>query len=150
VTRASRLLPVVLVALALAGCAQTSNTPGAYPDRTKPVDQQPGDVDKNDFEVWVNYESACLEANADLDEDVAQEICTCTWDAYVEEVPFEVFLDFDRTIRERIGNLGDNRSEVEAIAQNVVDDYNSGLEEGEERLDVDLVELMEGCQPQSA
>ncbi len=142
-----RLLPIVLGALVLAGCSTGGNTPEGYPDRTQPESEQES---TNDYEVWLNYESACLEANAGLEEDVAQEICTCTWDAFVEQVPFEVFMDLDDRIRERIGDIGDNRADLEAIAANVVADYNRNRAEDQDPLDVDLIALMEGCQTQAA
>ncbi|MCU0273085.1 MAG: hypothetical protein MUE34_07635 [Acidimicrobiales bacterium] len=110
----------------------------------------PEGADRNNFAVWENYRDACLEANADLDDQTAQDICTCTWDAYVEQVPFEVFVEFDRTIRERIGDIGDNRASVEQIAANVVAEYNRDLGDDEEPLEVDLIEMMESCQPQEA
>lgn len=150
-TRATRLLPVLLAALVLAGCSTSGNTPDSYPERPDDIDAPaPEGVDRNNFAVWENYRDACLEANADLDDQTAQDICTCTWDAYVEQVPFEVFVEFDRTIRERIGDIGDNRASVEQIAANVVAEYNRDLDDDEEPLEVDLIEMMESCQPQAA
>jgi hypothetical protein len=145
VTRATRLLPFLLGALLLAGCSQNDNTPEGYPDRSLGEDQG-----RNDYQVWLNFEQACLEANDDLPAGTAADVCECTWDAYVDEVPFEVFISFDRTIRERIGTVGNNRTDLETIARNVVADYNRGLDDGEERLTVDLVELMESCGPRAA
>ena len=150
-TRATRLLPVLLAALVLAGCSTSGNTPDSYPERPDDIFAEvPEGANRNDFAVWQNYRDACLEANADLDDQTAQDICTCTWDAYVEQVPFEVFVEFDRTIRERIGDIGDNRASVEQIAANVVAEYNRDRGEDEEPLEVDLIEMMESCQPQAA
>lgn len=156
-TRASRLLPVLLAALVLAGCSTSGNTPESYPERhdiselgEPEAPPAPENVSTNDFEVWRNYYAACMEANADLDPDVAVEVCTCSWDAYVDDVPFEVFLEFDKRIRERIGDVGDNRADLEQIARNVVVEYNNDLPEGETAIDVDLIALMEGCQPRPA
>ena len=87
-TRASRLLPVLLAALVLAGCSTSGNNPESYPERPDDIfAEAPEGADRNNFAVWENYRDACLEANGDLDDQTAQDICTCTWDAY----PFGCF-----------------------------------------------------------
>ncbi len=82
----------------LASACGSAGTPNSYGD-------QPRDFDGEELSVTEgNYRAGCEAANDETGIANASEYCRCTFDVFVENVPFEVFQAYDERVKAGVDN----------------------------------------------
>jgi hypothetical protein len=100
-----------------------------------------------DTDVQDNFARSCEDALERSEVDLPDDYCQCTFDAFESEVPFDLFLAFDRRVRDTIADI-DDPDDLRRAAASVTDQYNAENEdsEGFTPVDVDVVDLMTVCE----
>jgi len=95
-SRLAALLVFVVVVLAACG---SSGAPDAYNEQPVDFESITGESEEVSL-VQANYREACEQANPPgFDDDVrTADYCKCTYDKYVELVPYDVFVAFNDEI----------------------------------------------------
>jgi hypothetical protein len=95
------LLAAVLV---LAGCSQNL-----------------GPKDYND-EVRTNYQENCVKGVTDkLGAAGAETYCKCTYDGFLAKITFDKFKEFEKYLRENVGDEVNSSNDLKAKYQNILD-----------------------------
>lgn len=98
IRRLPSLTAVAVGIVLLASACGSAGTPNSYSD-------QPRDFDGEELSITEgNYRAGCEAANDEASIANAAEYCRCTFDGFVDNVPFEVFQAYDARVKTGVDN----------------------------------------------
>ncbi len=117
-SRLAILLAALVIVLTACG---SSGAPAAYDQQPVEFESITGDTEEIPL-VEANYREACERANpGEFDDDGrTAEYCLCTFDKYVEMVPFEVFQAFNDEIANNVDDITSGQA-LQRAYRNAVD-----------------------------
>ncbi len=93
-----RLLPIVLSLVVLATACGNPGNPESYSDQLRDFDGEELSVTEG------NYRAGCEAANEEAGISNSSAYCECTYEAFADNVPFEIFKEYDKRVKDGVDN----------------------------------------------
>ncbi len=116
-----------MVLVAFAAACGSSGAPQAYDEQESTYEDLSGNEVTAPL-TEVNYRRACEETNKEMDASAAISYCRCTYNKWVDNVPYDLFLAFQDRINEKRDSL--EGAKFDQLAS----EYGSVIDEMEEEL----------------